>query len=106
MTDALLAFAGATLVSPFLALLGSRLIEWAKQREALARLRRDPLYDVGSVLRNIRRGGTVLIHRCCVHSLATGRVEVRGLDARGDSDGTAMSWTVREFEGLDPTAEV
>ena len=93
----------AAVLSPGLAALGSRLIDRGKAIAAYRELKKDPLYDVGSRFHYIRRGGTVLIHECYVHSLSVGRVEVRGL---GDEKGKAMSFRCREFIDLDPVAEV
>ena len=104
--EGLIALAVATILSPLLAYAATRLIERGRMQGAYMRLKRDPLYDPGSVFIRVMRGSTTLIGRCRVHSLQPGRIEVRGLAPGDRTDGTAMSWTVREFEALDPVVEV
>ena len=96
----------ALFVSPGLVALTGIIQDWIAKRVAASRLRRDPLYDAGSVLLYVRDGGRELIGRCRVHSITTGRIEVRGIDEDGNPDGKAKSWTVRDFIKLDSTADV
>lgn len=103
MNEELWAIIGATILSPVLAAIGSRLIEKGKATAAYLELKNDDLYQVGAAILSIRRGSTILIGTCKIHSIAVGRIEVRGI---GDNEGVAMSWSCREFIALDPVVSL
>ena len=95
------------IITPALVAASKMLNEFVSRWFAARHLRADPLYDPGSVLRRICEGDQVVYGRCVVHSVQTGRIEVRGMTVDGALDGSAMSWTIREFvERFDPVAEV
>ena len=94
-------------ITPGLVTLSKILMDWVSRIAASLRLKHDPLYDEGSILRVIREGSREVYGRCRVHSIEPGRIEFRGLDEHGEPDGTAMSWPVRKFvERFESVAEV
>lgn len=99
--SSIIAIGSAAIASPFLAFIGSLLIDYGKSLGALLRITRDPLYDKSSVLGSVRRGSVLLIGRCYVHSITRGRIEVRSTDGM-----EAASWSIRDFEKLDKISEV
>lgn len=102
-TGTILSLMAAYLGTPGLAWASAWLIGKLKRRMAYLRLKKDPLYDEGSKFACIMRGSHEVFGPCYVHSLQPGRVEVRGRVE--ENRRYAMSWSVSEFEGLDPVAE-
>ena len=93
----LLAYAG----TPLLLAAKDALVDYVHRVRAAAELKRDKLYNVGSVLKHVKKGNVELFGRCRIHSIQTGRIEVRSMDGK-----LATSWGVREFMALEPIVEV
>ena len=94
------------LISPLLVAASQALHERVMRWIAASRLRHDPLYDVGSILLYVLEGDRKVCGRCRVHSISTGRIELRSVDSKNRMTGEAMSWSVREFvTRFDPVAE-
>ena len=95
------------IITPGLVAASKILNEWVARSFAARHLRADPLYDPGSVLADVMEGDHEVFGRCVVHSITTGRIEVRGIDGDGKPTGLAKSWSVQEFvKRFDPTPEV
>ena len=107
-----------------LAWVSPRWIEGVKQGAARKRFDAEPYVTVGQVFHRILRPGAdrEMCGLCYIHSLDTGRIEVRLLEMKLDKSvsprpvggydavlretGEAMFWTLQEFEAYHPVVAV
>lgn len=70
---------------------------------ALTRFREERYYRKGVVLASIKQAGqdSVVVGECVIHDIDKGRIEIRDL-----TDAHAMTWTLREFEAMDPVVDL